>query len=170
MQRFVRRFAHFTSPVASSTHRISASSVRLLGLIESLLEYAHIETGRLVVQRERVDVPALVQEVVSEMAPQAAEKGLELRVAPAGPLPAVESDPRLIRLIVANLVGNAIKFTMRGAVDLSCSHQGDVHRLSVRDSGPGIPPTSTRTSSSHSSSSSRCIKSTRRASGSGSRW
>ncbi|TMA39581.1 MAG: response regulator [Deltaproteobacteria bacterium] len=120
--------------------RISASSVRLLGLIESLLEYAHIETGRLVVQRERVDVPALVQEVVSEMAPQAAEKGLELRVAPAGPLPAVESDPRLIRLIVANLVGNAIKFTMRGAVDLSCSHQGDVHRLSVRDSGPGIPP------------------------------
>jgi len=120
-------------------HRIAASSDRLLGLIESLLEYAHIETGRLVVQRERVDVPALVQEVVSQMAPQATEKGLELRVAPAVTVPAVQTDPRLIRLIVANLVGNAIKFTMRGAVELSYSHQDHAHRLSVRDSGPGIP-------------------------------
>ena len=52
----------------------------------------------------------------------------------------METDRRLLRLVLANLVGNAVKFTERGSVTVSLGHSADTHSFEVSDTGPGIPP------------------------------
>src|SRR5207249_8287090 len=119
--------------------KIGRSSTRLIGLIDSLLEYTRIESGRLVAELARVDLPALVRDVIEEVETQAEEKGLALRGAVAPDLPPLVSDARLLRLVLVNLIGNGIKYTERGGVKVSVSHAAGSFRLAVEDSGPGIP-------------------------------
>jgi signal transduction histidine kinase len=119
--------------------RIDDSSRRLLALIESLLEYTRVETGRLVVRPAPVDLRALAAEVVDEVLPQAQKKLLSLELAPAGAVPAIETDPRLVRLVLLNLVVNAVKYTDSGDVRVEVSHREGRHVLAVQDSGAGIP-------------------------------
>ncbi len=71
---------------------------------------------------------------------QAEDKGLALRMESPESMPPLESDPRLVRLILVNLLGNAIKFTEQGAVKLVLTHEADTYQLAVIDTGPGIPP------------------------------
>ena len=120
--------------------KIAAGAGRLHELIESLLEYARVEAGRLQVEVEEVDAGALCEGVIDELAPQAEQKGLALRLSVEASVPALWSDPRLLRLVVVNLVGNAVKFTQQGEVGVDVSFAGGAHRIRVRDSGPGIPP------------------------------
>jgi signal transduction histidine kinase len=121
--------------------KIGRSSARLVGLVDSLLEYARIESGRLTTRLEPLDLSALVAEVIDEFQPQAAQKKLELRLRAPAVLPPLRSDARLLRLVVFNLVGNALKYTDRGGVDVSLVHGEGGHRLAVRDTGPGISST-----------------------------
>jgi signal transduction histidine kinase len=119
--------------------KIGRSSTRLVGLIDSLLEYARIESGRLAAEPAPVDLPLLLRDVIDEVETQAEEKGLTLRGAVVGDLPPLVSDARLLRLILVNLIGNGIKYTERGGVNVSVSHAEGSFRLAVEDSGPGIP-------------------------------
>ncbi|MBI2894287.1 MAG: response regulator [Deltaproteobacteria bacterium] len=129
-----------TSRQRAILSKMSGVSSRLVGLIESLLHYARIESGRLPVAAEAFDVGGMVGEAIDEMRPQADRKGLSLMLAPLPPLPPLVSDPTLARLIVVNLIGNAIKFTETGGVEVSMEQTGDTLRIAVRDTGPGIPP------------------------------
>jgi signal transduction histidine kinase len=118
--------------------KLARSSDRLQDLVESLVEYARSESGRLSVNPEPFDLAALASDVADELRPQAEQKGLTLAVEAAAPLAPLESDARLVRLILVNLVANAVKFTGRGGVTISLSHGGGVHRLAVSDTGPGV--------------------------------
>jgi len=121
--------------------RISRSFQRLTHLIETVLEYTRVESDRLVTRLEDFDVGALGQEIVEELLPQAQQKLLRLELAPLPPeLPLLHSDPRLLRLVLINLVMNAVKYTERGSIRVSVSHTSGEHRLSVEDTGPGIAP------------------------------
>ena len=119
--------------------RIGNSTARLMSLIESLLEHTRIESGRLITHPEPLDLGGLAAEVVAEMRPQAEHKGLPLTLSVLPDLTPLEGDRRLVSLILVNLVGNAIKFTERGAVEVSVGCDGGQHRMVVKDSGPGIP-------------------------------
>jgi len=120
--------------------RMKASSDRLLELIESLLEYARIESGRLSVVVEPCDLAGLAGDVLEELSEQAMAKGIALSLRVRGALPPLWSDGRLLRLVLLNLVGNAVKFTERGGVEIAMGFAGGEHWVRVRDSGPGIPP------------------------------
>ena len=120
--------------------RMATSARRLQDLIEGLLQYARIQSGRLTTEIESFDLHALAGDVLEEVRPHAEDKGLALSMASPDAMPPLESDPRLVRLILSNLLGNAIKFTERGMVELTLAHQGNVHRIAVKDTGPGIPP------------------------------
>jgi signal transduction histidine kinase len=105
-----------------------------------LLEYARIESGRLDLFVESFDLRELVQSVVDDFTPQAEAKGLILHLEAPEESAAFESDARLVRLVLVNLVANALKFTDQGAVVVSMELDSDACLLLVQDSGPGIEP------------------------------
>jgi PAS domain S-box-containing protein len=122
-----------------------SSGKALLGLLNDILDISKIEARRL--ELERVSfVPAnLVTELFTTMLPQASNKGINLRltVAPEVPCNCV-GDPGRLRQVMANLIGNAIKFTLQGEVavslellSLTATHAGLQFR--VTDTGIGIP-------------------------------
>jgi signal transduction histidine kinase len=119
--------------------RMSAAVSRLVDLVESLLHYTRIESGRLTTDIRSFDVRTVASEALEEMRPQAEAKGLNLELVSPSDLPELRSDPQLVRLIVTNLVGNAVKFTEHGKVEVALAATGEGHRIVVRDTGPGIP-------------------------------
>src|SRR5690606_15316005 len=88
----------------------------LRDLIESLLEHARIQSGVLRTEHEAFDVAALAEEVLEDLAGEAAAKGLTLTLQREGDDAWLTSDRRLVRLVLVNLVGNALKFTREGSV------------------------------------------------------
>jgi signal transduction histidine kinase len=87
---------------------------------------------------EDVDLGALVAKVVEDHRPLADDKGLGLRLRARDHVPWVETEPRFLKLILSNLVGNAVKFTAEGVVEVGIEGRGDELRVDVTDSGPGI--------------------------------
>lgn len=120
--------------------RVALSSRHLLQLIEEILAFSRLEAGRETVVLEPVAVADLVSEIQAIMEPLAAEKGLAFRVqAPADPVQ-LQTDPRKVRQILLNLLGNAIKFTDQGEVSFTADMEDDRIILEVRDTGIGIEP------------------------------
>jgi len=118
--------------------RLQRSSGRLIDLIESVLEFTRLESGRCAPQVRAFDARPVAAEVVDELRAHAQQKLLDLRLAASPPLPPLHSDPRLVRLILINLVLNAVKYTERGHVELSLGYERGRHRLAVSDTGPGV--------------------------------
>jgi len=121
-------------------HRMAASCGRMIGLVESLLQHARIQSGKHVVERERFYVEKLVYEITQELQTQAERKGLALELDMVGHH-AIDSDPRLVGLVVSNLLQNAIKFTSQGKVSVSVTDASGGVVIAVADSGPGIAST-----------------------------
>ncbi len=120
--------------------RMRRSLARLTDTIQSLLEYARIESGRLDLVVETFDARELARSVVDDFAGQAENKGLTLQLfAPEGAMK-FDSDARLFRLVLVNLVANALKFTAKGAVGVNVELRGERCELKVSDTGPGIEP------------------------------
>jgi signal transduction histidine kinase len=124
---------------AELARRMSVRLTRLTELVISLLEYSRIQSGRLTLSIRPFDVAELAAECMDEIQAQAADKGLELRRVVPEPLLALSSDRDLVRLILVNLLGNAVKFTERGSVTLAIHPKDDSLRFEVTDTGPGIP-------------------------------
>ncbi len=122
---------------------IRRSGQHLLALLDDVLDLARLESGRFSVDRHPCAPAQLLGDVVAMLRGRAAEKALSLDLALATPLPArVSTDPIRLRQILINLVGNAIKFTADGAVQVQASfeeREGD-GALIVRviDSGIGM--------------------------------
>ncbi len=128
------------APSPAVVSRMARSLGRLRGLVESLLEYARIEGGQLSTRRSTFSPAQVIGAVIAEAQAFAAEKGIELSFTPADGVPPLSSDPELVRLVLASLVGNALKFTHEGGVRITLSYGEGAHRVTVTDSGPGIAP------------------------------
>jgi signal transduction histidine kinase/ActR/RegA family two-component response regulator len=118
----------------------------LLAIINDVLDISKIEAGKLTIEHVPTPVREIVQEVAQLLSARAAEQNLPLRVELVEPIPDfVESDPTRLRQILANLVGNAIKFTRTGSVCIRVRWQnrtvtaGTLH-IEVIDTGIGIAP------------------------------
>ncbi|HCK00054.1 MAG TPA: histidine kinase [Serratia grimesii] len=121
------------------------SSRSLMGLIGDILDMARIESGRLELAPEWVHVGELLPPVVRVFEGLARQKGLRLRCSMPAALPhQVFIDPQRVRQVISNLVGNAVKFTDTGGVDISLDFTPVLHdervqlTISVQDSGRGI--------------------------------
>ncbi|MET1116646.1 MAG: ATP-binding protein [Comamonas sp.] len=111
----------------------------LLSLIEGTLDIARIESGKLALQVQPMQFAAGLQEMAGMFELQAAAKGLTFHYEPEGTLPEwVRTDEKRLRQILFNLLGNAIKFTARGAVTLRVRHSRQMAYVSVIDTGPGL--------------------------------
>ncbi|HET7234294.1 MAG TPA: PAS domain S-box protein [Longimicrobium sp.] len=129
-------------PLAARAHveRIRLASRHLLSIIEEILTFSRIEAGRETVDRETVDLAALAGEVSAIIEPLANERGLLLHVPADVDPPTVVTDPRKLRQILVNLLGNAVKFTERGSVGFDVERGDGVVLLHVRDTGIGVDP------------------------------
>ena len=120
------------------------SGENLLALINDILDFSKIEAGKLELERLDFDLRLLLEEVLEMMAFNAQDKGLELTYRIASDVPtAVRGDPRYLRQIIINLMGNAIKFTSQGEVGIELSlvrstEDRALIRFEVHDSGIGI--------------------------------
>ena len=118
----------------------------LLSLIDDILDLSKVEAGQLQMEMVELDVGRIVEETATFLAVRAHGKGLELSCRVMPEVPAIRlGDPVRLRQVLTNLVGNAIKFTERGAVSLSVKHdpageEGGDLLFRVSDTGIGIPP------------------------------
>ena len=123
---------------------IRASADTLLELIDNVLDISRIEAGRLAATGEDFDLHRLVNGTVAMLETQAQRKGLALaaHIAPQTPFQ-LHGDARHLRQILINLIGNAIKFTEHGRVDVYVRPAGQAHpqrlRFEIVDTGIGIP-------------------------------
>jgi signal transduction histidine kinase len=110
-------------------------------LIQDLLDVAAIDAGRLSLERQAEDAAAIVQKLSSMFEHAAAERQIAFRTEVAPDLPAVHGDAGRILQVLANVVGNAVKFTEPGgSVSVAVGSRGADVLFSVTDTGPGIPP------------------------------
>ncbi|HTI49835.1 MAG TPA: response regulator [Planctomycetaceae bacterium] len=106
----------------NSVHSVQRNGRHLLELINDILDLSKIESGKLEIESIACSLPHLLADVASLMRVRAVEKGLELRVEYRSAVPeCIVTDPTRLRQILVNLIGNAIKFTDRGAISISCS-------------------------------------------------
>ncbi len=125
---------------------IQRNSLHLLELINEILDLSKVEAGQMKVERVSCDLPVLLSEIISLIRPRAAEKGLGFGVTFSGPIPhVIQSDPLRLRQILVNLLGNAVKFTESGRIDMRISDEGGdgsniVLRVEVIDTGIGMTP------------------------------
>jgi PAS domain S-box-containing protein len=128
------------------TESIHRSGTVLLGLINDILDFSKIEAGKLQLEIISFEIRRTIQEAVDLAMPEAQKKHLKLSWHVASDIPAyLLGDPMRLRQIIVNLVGNAVKFTEQGGIEVAVSvesHQGELYGLSVtvRDTGIGISP------------------------------
>jgi two-component system, sensor histidine kinase len=137
------RLARAEHPDPALKHRlglIEHSGEHLLRLINDLLDVSRIEAGRVELQETAFDLAAELDELADLYMVRCDEKELEFAARIDLPAPCwVQGDVTRVRQVLHNLLGNAIKFTARGRIELQASRRADgPMEFRVRDSGPGI--------------------------------
>lgn len=118
---------------------VTASGAALMTLIEDLLDFSKIETGKFVLRPEKIDLRPFCESLVELLAARAHGKGIGIAAHVDRDVPhSMVSDPNRLRQALLNLLGNAVKFTDTGGVSLSVSVADGFIRFKVKDSGRGI--------------------------------
>ena len=117
----------------------------LLAVLNATLDSETAQSGQLALDTQPFDPVRMVRDVALLERPNAAAKGLELSIhiepeLDAGPHGAVVADPLRARQVVGNLIGNAVKYTVRGRVELRVERRDDAIAFHVADTGPGLSP------------------------------
>jgi signal transduction histidine kinase len=132
-------------------HRATVNEGELIGIITSqidilhrlvndVLDFAKMEAGTMTYQRQQIELGAMTRAVVHDATPRFAQKGVSLVLQPAPGRMQVEADPDRLAQVIGNLLSNALKFTEPdGRVTVSLGLQGGLARLTVTDTGIGIP-------------------------------
>jgi PAS domain S-box-containing protein len=124
---------------------VAAEANSLLSLMNDILDFSRIESGRLELDLQRFKLRERVEETLNTLALRARDKGLELTCTISDQIPdTVIGDFGVLRHTFVNLVGNAIKFTNQGSIDVQVEIEEDAEaeillRFSIRDTGIGIP-------------------------------
>ena len=129
------------SPVARQALSVSHRSCQqMLGLVNSLLDIARLETGEMELCLKPVSLEALCQDLLATYVHEANEQGVILKNRFAPALPLIEADEEKLTRVLANLLDNALKFTPAGGqVDLTIEPEAESILITVSDTGPGVP-------------------------------
>jgi len=105
-------------------------------LLEALLEISRLDAGSIVAEPIDLALDELLESMRAEFAPVARARGLSLRIEPSGQW--VRSDPRLLRRMLQNLISNALRYTIEGGVEVTCTATRNDLTIVVADTGIGI--------------------------------
>jgi two-component system sensor histidine kinase RpfC len=124
---------------------IHASANALLSLVNDVLDISKIEVGKITPEVIECDLPMLINSTVKMLKPQATDKGIYLRTEVSNKVPVIVlGDPQHLRQVLINLIGNAIKFTDQGGIEVRVARLEEndstvTVRFEVIDTGIGIP-------------------------------
>jgi signal transduction histidine kinase/DNA-binding NarL/FixJ family response regulator len=119
---------------------IYRSGEHLLALVDGLLDVARIESGKLQLNVTEVSLPDFITQLSAMLEPQATDKGLVFDFQTTGRIPeVVRIDEKRVRQILINLIGNAIRFTSQGRVNVRAGYAWETLTFDITDTGPGIP-------------------------------
>lgn len=118
----------------------AAGTERMVYVISDLLNVSRLEAGRFIIEPEPTDLGELVKEEVQLLRQHAINKGLELKLVIPSNLPKIELDPGKTRQVLVNFIDNATYYTKTGSITVEISGNKDGQRLTVTDTGIGVPP------------------------------
>ena len=126
---------------------IKKESNRLSKMTKDFLDFARLDSGRMRLAREAIDIQQIINDVVGISQPQAAARNIEIMTHLAHDLPVIGSETAVIgdsdrlKQVLLNLVSNAVKYNVvNGRINLSATCQPGEVQISVADTGPGIAP------------------------------
>jgi signal transduction histidine kinase len=133
----------------NALNTIQSAGEHLLTVINDILDLSKIEAGKITVEKVETPLVQLLAGIEGLMRPRAAAKGVSLHTEFCTPVPdCIISDPTRLRQILMNLIGNAAKFTTKGAIDVrvyvNTTDTGGRLRFEIKDTGPGMTPAQTR--------------------------
>jgi signal transduction histidine kinase len=117
---------------------IGSSIQRLDDLVEDVLDVSRIEGNRLPMEITSFDPAPAILQCVEEMRSQAIQKGLALNYKPAPDAVLIRADVNRLKQIIVNLIGNAIKYTPKGSIDVSTAQKNGKFTITVADTGIGM--------------------------------
>ncbi len=125
---------------ADTLQRVARSARELLDLIEATLDLSRLEAKTVPLELRDIDLRAFCEELRSELADAKRASGVELEWNAPAMATSISTDPVKVRMVLKNLIGNALKFTKEGTVTTSAAIDGDNVVFTVRDTGIGISP------------------------------
>ncbi|MCC8971034.1 MASE1 domain-containing protein [Bradyrhizobium brasilense] len=123
--------------MTKTIERVDATRKEMDEMFNSLLDMSKLDAGMLVPQTTEFPIARLLQKIETTFDQATREKGLRLRVKRTAAC--VRSDAMLLERILLNLVSNAVRYTLRGGILVGCRRRGEMLRIEVWDTGPGIP-------------------------------
>ena len=115
-------------------------SLRMTRLVNDLLNVARIDQKRLYLKNEPIDIVVIIKEIIQEILPLANAKNVNIILGKNENIPLVMADKERIRLVVENILSNAVKYTLtNGKVELNFSQEDNLLLCSIKDNGVGIP-------------------------------
>jgi PAS domain S-box-containing protein len=132
-------FGGLTDSELSILRRVRRSATELFELITVVLDISRLEAGRLPIESKEVQIPALLAELQEETRGLQEHSALDFvwRVEPN--LPAIRTDPGKLKMVLKNLIGNAVKFTEKGRITVAAQNCAGGVEISTADTGIGIP-------------------------------
>jgi len=132
-------FGTLTDTQIDPIQRADRSARELLGLVNATLDLSRFESHAVPLQRHRVAIPELIDEVARESQRQIATPAVALHWHVQPELPPLYTDPLKLKMVLKNLVGNAIKFTHEGSITIAAAVLDGGVEFRVADTGIGIP-------------------------------
>jgi PAS domain S-box-containing protein len=128
-----------TDKIAKHVKRIKSSVNHLTGILNDFLSLGKLEEGRIDLTLEKIQLDSFIKEVCEEMIPTLQE-GQKININCRCDLDEIETDPRILRNILFNLLSNASKYSLKNrTIHINCVCENNVIILQVRDEGIGIP-------------------------------
>lgn len=115
------------------------SNERQLGIIDEILHVARIDTGRLILQRERIKIRAIVDGILREQSKAIKDKSQRILTKFPTKILYAYGDPQYVRMAIENIISNAVKYSHeKGTITIGIKRRGDYAAISVADNGVGI--------------------------------
>jgi signal transduction histidine kinase len=125
--------------LAEMVEDIHGSSIRLIRIVNDFLDVSRLEQDKFALRPAVFEMDKVIEGVVYEMSTVINEKQDTIKVIKTlGTMPPVMADKDRVKQVIYNLVGNAVKYTDSGEIEVACSVEGKLLKVSVSDSGPGI--------------------------------
>jgi signal transduction histidine kinase/CheY-like chemotaxis protein len=138
-------FGPLTAQQHSTLLRLRRSAKELLGMIDNVLQVGRLEANKLPIELQEITVPTFIAQLQTETSGLCEQSELQFEWQIDEELPILLTDVGKLKMVIKNLIGNAVKFTPEGTVKITTRAQRGGVEIGVSDTGPGIPREDLRT-------------------------